>query len=135
MKSLTKIIAVGAFVIAVSGAALAQSAMQHQHGMDAAGMQKMMQDMMPAPSDPASTKDFKETHMKMMRDMHMTFTGNADVDFVRGMIPHHQGAIDMAKVELKHGKNAETRKLAETIIKDQEKEIAQMQAWLKKNAK
>jgi uncharacterized protein (DUF305 family) len=134
MKSLTKFIAAGIFAISVGGTALAQSMMQHP-SMDPAGMQKMMQEMMPAPSDPPSTKEFKETHMKMMRDMHMIFTGNADVDFMRGMIPHHQGAIDMAKVELKHGKNPEARKLAEKIIKDQEKEIAQMQAWLKKNTK
>jgi uncharacterized protein (DUF305 family) len=51
------------------------------------------------------------------------------------MIPHHQGAIDMAKVELAHGKDAELRKMAQKIVDDQEKEIAQMQEWLKKNAK
>lgn len=113
----------------VLGAPIALAQMQ---GMD---MQKMMQEMMPSPNDTASTKDFKEVHMKMMKDMHMTFSGNADVDFVKGMIPHHQGAIEMAKVQLKHGKNPENRKLAETIIKDQEKEIAQMKDWLKKNEK
>jgi uncharacterized protein (DUF305 family) len=73
--------------------------------------------------------------MKMMRDMRQTFTSNADIDFVNGMIPHHQGAIDVAKVQMKYGKDAETRKLAEKIIADQEKEIAQMKAWLRKNAK
>jgi uncharacterized protein (DUF305 family) len=51
------------------------------------------------------------------------------------MLPHHQGAIDMAKVELANGKDPELRKLAETIIKDQEKQIQVMQAWLKKNVK
>jgi len=91
--------------------------------------------MTPKDGDAASTKAFKEAHMKMMHDMHQTFTGNADVDFMNGMIPHHQGAIDMAKVLVKYGKDAETRKLAETIIADQEKEIAQMKAWLRKNAK
>jgi uncharacterized protein (DUF305 family) len=69
-----------------------------------------------------------------MRDMRLTFTGNADIDFV-GMIPHHQGAIDVAKVQMKYGKDAETRKLAEKIVADLEKEIAQMKAWLRKNAK
>jgi uncharacterized protein (DUF305 family) len=71
--------------------------------------------------------------MKMMRDMQIQLSGNPDVDFVRGMIPHHRGAIDMAKIELAHGKDPEMRKMAGNIIKDQEKEIAEMQAWLKKN--
>jgi uncharacterized protein (DUF305 family) len=51
------------------------------------------------------------------------------------MIGHHQGAIDMAKVELAHGKDPELRRLAEDIIQAQEAEIADMQAWLKVHAK
>ena len=62
---------------------------------------------MPKNSDPASTKGFKQVHMKMMKDMHQTFTGKTDVDFVNGMIPHHQGAIDMAKVQLAHAEFAQ----------------------------
>jgi uncharacterized protein (DUF305 family) len=135
MKSLAKVIAGAACIAAVSGAVLAQSHDQHQGMMDNASMQKMLQDMLPKPNDPASTKDFKEVDMKMMQAMDKPFTGMPDVDFVRGMIPHHQGAIDMAKVQLKHGKDPEMRRMAEKIISDQEREIAEMQAWLKKSQK
>ena len=69
----------------------------------------------------------------MHKDMTMSFTGDTDVDFVTGMIPHHQGAIDMAKVELQYGKDPEIRKLAEDVIKAQESEIAFMNAWLAKH--
>ncbi len=86
-------------------------------------------------NDSASTRAFRQAHMKMTRDMTVPYSGNSDVDFVRGMIPHHQGAIDMAKVQLAHGKDPAIRTLAEKIIADQEKEIAQMKDWLKKNAK
>lgn len=82
-----------------------------------------------------STKAFEAANEKMHKDMSMSFTGDADVDFVKGMIPHHQGAIDMAKVELQYGKDPEIRKLAEDIIKAQETEIAFMNAWLAKHAK
>jgi uncharacterized protein (DUF305 family) len=133
MKNAKSLLTIAAVVSAMGTAALAQH--MHESRMGAQAMQKMMDDMTPKEGDAASTKAFKEAHMKMMHDMHQTFTGNADVDFMNGMIPHHQGAIDMAKVQLKHGKDAETRKLAGKIIADQEKEIAQMKAWLRKNAK
>ena len=68
---------------------------------------------------------------KMHADMPMESTGDADVDFVRGMIPHHQGAIDMARVVLAHGKDPALKALATNIIAEQEKEIATMRAWLK----
>ncbi len=135
MKSLTHIIGAAAVVIALGGAAFAQQPMPGHDMMTPAEMQKMMDDMMSQPSDAPSTKAFKEAHMKMMKAMHITLSGNPDVDFVRGMVPHHQGAIDMAKVQLAHGKDPELRKMAEKIIADQEKEIAQMQEWLKKNGK
>ena len=131
-----------ALAMLLAPAANAQGQMQG-HGampgmagqMDATAMQKMMQDMMPSPSDSASTKDFKEAEMRMMKNMHISFTGDADVDFRARMIAHHQGAIDMAKVALNHAKEADTKKMAQKIIDDQEKEIAEMKDWLKKHGK
>ncbi|MGZ2375185.1 uncharacterized protein (DUF305 family) [Sinorhizobium medicae] len=69
----------------------------------------------------------------MHKDMDIVFSGNTDVDFVRGMIAHHQGAIDMARVELQHGKDETIRKLAEDIIAAQESEIKMMKEWLARN--
>lgn len=81
-----------------------------------------------------SSAAFQAINRKMHEDMDITFTGNTDVDFVRGMIPHHQGAVEMAKTLIAFGKDPQLRKLAEEIVKAQESEIALMQEWLKKNA-
>ncbi len=81
-----------------------------------------------------STKAYVAANNRMHKDMAIRYSGNADVDFVRGMIPHHQGAVDMAKVVLAHGKDPAIRKLAEDVIKSQEGEIVMMKDWLAKNA-
>ena len=65
-----------------------------------------------------------------MADMMVPYTGDPDIDFARGMIPHHQAAIDMAKIQLEFGKDPEMRKLAEAIIAAQESEIATLKAFL-----
>ena len=72
---------------------------------------------------------------KMNRDMGAAMTGDADRDFVSMMIPHHQGAIDMAKVELQFGRDPMLRQMSEEIIKAQEAEIAEMKAWQAQNQK
>jgi len=77
-----------------------------------------------------SVQGFMAAHHKMHADMQFTYTGDADIDFAQGMIPHHQGAVDMAKVILKHGENPAIRELASGIINSQNREIALMKSWL-----
>ena len=112
--------------IALTILAAAPLAAQEAKGHDHSAMQA---------GNSASTKGFEAANAKMHKDMAIDYSGDPDVDFVRSMIPHHQGAIDMARVELAHGKNPEIRKLAEAVIKAQEAEIAEMQAWLKAHGK
>ena len=108
--------------IALGTPAFAQDHSDHQMpGMETQG-------------DPAYT-----AYMAAMDKMHSDMaavkpSGNADVDFARGMIPHHQAAIEMAQAQLQYGKDPEIRKLSEGIIAAQESEIKQLQDWLAKNA-
>ena len=60
-------------------------------------------------------------------------SGESDVDFVKLMLPHHQAAIDMAKLQLMHGKDPQLRRLAQEIITDQQSEIELMQLWLRQH--
>jgi len=87
--------------------------------------------------DSSGTKFMQDMNTSMKRMDHdmsaAPMTGYVDHDFAAMMIPHHQGAIDMAKGELLYGKDPVMRRLAEEIIVDQQSEIAVMNLWLKKH--
>jgi len=113
-------------VLALSGPAIAQT--NHSgHGTTAG-------------QTAAPTTDATTAYKAAMETMHgamssMEYSGEADTDFARGMIPHHQAAIDMARIVLEHGKDPDIRKLAEEIIEAQEREIKQLETWLAAYAK
>ena len=80
--------------------------------------------------DAPSTRAYREANDRMHREMAITYTGDADVDFLRGMIAHHEGAIAMAKIAVEHGEAAEVQSLALEIIAAQEAEIIRMRILL-----
>ena len=83
-------------------------------------------------ADTPATRAYMDANDRMHGDMAIEFTGDADVDFLRGMIPHHQGAVDMARIVIEHGTDPEVRAFAEGILAAQEAEIAWMRDWLAK---
>jgi uncharacterized protein (DUF305 family) len=118
---MTRILPALALALTLPTAVLAGSHMDHSgHGA--------------ATEATASTAAYEAASARMHENMAIVLTGDADVDFARGMIPHHQGAIDMATIVLEHGDDPQIRALAEEIIAAQQGEIAVLQAWLAENA-
>lgn len=96
-------------------------------GMPAPGSQGAMQMMQ-------SHREMMQSMEKMNRDMTgATMTGDPDRDLVTMMMPHHQSAIDMARIYLRDGKDPTIRKMAQKIIVDQERENKEFKAWLAKH--
>ena len=122
MSALKKIL-LAATAAAMLAAAFLESApaAETKHDMSA----------MAATSDDPAAAGYQAAMDKMHREMMaMKYTGNADVHFVRAMIPHHQAAVDMARVLLDYGKDPQLRKMAQNIITSQTKEIDEMENWL-----
>ena len=109
-------------ILLLVGAVTAQPACaQHQHSIA-----ESQNAPLPA-SDQTFTRQLDAGMKKMMNDMHSPgYTGNPDVDFLAMMIPHHEGAVEMARLVLIYGKDPLTRRLAEEIIASQTAEIAAM---------
>lgn len=115
-------------LVALAGAPLA-SAQQVDHSGHAGHTQAKSKDLTDA------SKEYEAAMTKMHTDMSIPYSNDVDVDFVRGMIPHHQGAIDQAKILLKYSKNPRLRRLAGGIIAAQRREILFMQKWIEAREK
>lgn len=77
-----------------------------------------------------ATRAYKDAMQTMHKNMRVPLSGNADVDFVRQMIPHHQGALEMAKIQQRYGHDPKLKKFNDWVITAQTQEIAQMKNWL-----
>ncbi len=98
------------------------------HGHDGTAAHAMP---MPGPDAPPFEREMARDMERMMREMHAPgYSGNRDIDFLAMMIPHHQGAIDMARLALIYGSDPLTRTLAQEIIASQQAEIEAMRGRL-----
>jgi len=85
----------------------------------------------PPPS--AATRAYMDAANQMHIDLAVPFSNDADRDFAAVMAAHHKGAVELARIELQHGKDPEMRKLAEQIVSANESEIATLKAWQSKH--
>ena len=148
MKVFSSALAGAALFSALFGAALAQDTSMQGHSMGAAmelpeacrtaekptmpgmgDMQSAMQDM--NDTQQAFMEGMMQTHEPMMQGM---MAEDPDLAFACTMIPHHQGAISMAEVELQRGDSDQMKQLAQKIIDDQKREIAELTQWIEEQA-
>jgi uncharacterized protein (DUF305 family) len=131
-KSLEILLATSVCALSVSAASAqsSQGAMKRMDrgsmaGMSAGDMKGMgRQNMMATNADMAA--------MRKMHTAMMSAKGSsADVTFARKMLAHHQGAIDMAQIEIKYGSDAEAKRMAQQMIDEQTKSEMELQAWLR----
>lgn len=123
--------------VAIVGAAILTSSfcMTAQAAEKSGPMSKQQHESMSAKGDAKSmdSMDMHKSMMKGMKDMGaMKSSGNVDNDFAMMMKKHHESALDMAQVELQHGKDAKMRSMAKKIIESQKKEIKEFDQWLAK---
>lgn len=139
MRNILATAAVAALLAMPSTVLFAQEQTQGQDNMmtqGQSGTQIPMMRMMGGAAPTQSAQGMMDAMQKMVQQMTaMEMTGDADTDFAKAMIPHHQSAIDMAKVELANGKDEGLKKMAQAMIDAQQKEIEELQKWLAENGK
>jgi uncharacterized protein (DUF305 family) len=128
-------------LLAAGPVAQAQMHTAHAQSPSMSGMTHSMAGMaMPAlpPGSPAAAFHQQMDSVMVVMDKGMQQMGGVpptdlDASFAAMMVPHHQGAVDMARLQLLYGKDPELRRLAQSIIAEQQIEIQQMTAWLRKH--
>lgn len=125
MKAFATILGLGVLAACSQQPAPGNTTADNAHG-------SMSHDAMTTPTagDADATRGFKQSMTDMMSKA-PPYTGDADVDFMQQMRVHHVAAVAMARTELAHGKDAEARALAQAVIDTQQKEIGQIDRWLR----